>query len=66
MKNPIQVHSEKVGKNFIDILKEIVKHNLLTEDEKAQRLYELFCEVHSDWEKHLHIKDENFKAWNKC
>jgi len=55
MKTPMQLYHEKTGKLFIDELKSIVKHDLLTEDEKAQRLYELFCELHTDFLEKLHI-----------
>jgi len=55
IKNPMELYSEKVNENFIDVLKNIIKHDLLTEDEKAQRMYELFCEMHTDWINSLKI-----------
>lgn len=49
IKNPMQLYSEKVGKNFADVLREIINHDLLTNNEKTQRMYELFCEAYTDW-----------------
>ena len=58
MKNPMELYYKKTGKSLINVLNDIINNNFktkLTNDEKAQMLYELFCELHSDFMQNLLI-----------
>lgn len=60
--NPMQLYS-KNKKDFNQELNEILTHDLFTTEDKATRLYELFCEMHNDWKKQFHIREENKKFY---